>query len=114
MYDNEPADILQEIGQPLSSFVESAYADLADGTDIMFVDRIIPDYTLGDGETVNFITTKDFPTGSEKLKGPFIINQVTEKANLRARGRQATVKVSATKGMDSGNGEVFVWLWTGR
>ena len=48
----------------------------------MFVDRIIPDYTLGDGETVNFYNYKDFPTGSEKLKGPFIINQVTGKTIL--------------------------------
>ena len=104
VYDNEPADIFTGNGQPLSSFVESASFDLADGTDIMFVDRIIPDYTLGDGESVNFfITTKDFPTGNEKLKGPFVINQVTEKINLRARGRQATVKVSAT---NSGQ-----WKW---
>ena len=70
----------------------------------MFVDKLIPDYTFSSGEEVKFsVRTRNYPSDSFQEKGPFSINSNTRKINMRARGRQSVVKVSATS-----NGS---WRW---
>jgi len=97
VYDNEPEGIYTGDGSALSSFVESGSFDLQEGQDIMFIDRIIPDYDFDDGEEVSLtLQLKDFPNSTFRIKGPFTISQNTKKIDLRARARQATIKVSGT------------------
>jgi hypothetical protein len=97
LFDNEPSGVYTGDDQPLSSFLESSTFDLEEGKQLMFADKIIPDYSFSTGENIEFyITTRDYPAGQDVEKGPFIIDQNTNKVNFRARGRQATVKVSAT------------------
>ena len=97
IWNNEPDDLYTGDGQPLTSYIESAEFDLNEGKELMFMDRIIPDYTFDLGETVKIeLTLKDYPNGTEKVKGPYTIGQNTTKVDLRARGRQASVKLSAT------------------
>jgi hypothetical protein len=99
VWDNEPLDIYTGDGKQLSSFLESASFDIDEGKQMMFIDRIIPDYTFSPGETINFeFKIKDYPNGTERRKGPYTISQNTTKVDLRARGRQASVRVSATNG----------------
>lgn len=95
IFDNEPDDIYTADGDPISSYVESADFDLDEGFDLMFVDKIIPDFTISDGSLCFTITTKQYPTGTETTKGPYTITAATEKIDLRARGRQARVRVSS-------------------
>lgn len=97
LFDNEPTGVFTGDDQPLSSFLESSTFDLEEGKQLMFADKIIPDYSFSTGENIKFyITTRDYPAGQDVEKGPFIIDQNTNKVNFRARGRQATIKVSAT------------------
>jgi hypothetical protein len=97
VYSNEPDEIYTGDGQPLSSFLESAEFDLDEGKSLMFIDRIIPDYFFDAGETVNMeVNIKQYPNSDMKTKGPFTISQNTNKVDLRARGRLASVKVTAT------------------
>lgn len=97
LWDNEPNNVYTGDGKSLSSYVESSDFDLEEGKSLMFADKIIPDYTFSTGENIKFyITTRDYPAGTDVEKGPFLIDQNTNKINFRARGRQATVKVSAT------------------
>lgn len=97
LFDNEPSDVYTGDDKPLSSFLESSTFDLDEGKQLMFADKIIPDYSFSTGENIEFyITTRDYPAGNDVEKGPFIIDQNTNKINFRARGRQATVRVSAT------------------
>jgi hypothetical protein len=97
IWNNEPDDLYTGDGQPLTSYIESAEFDLNEGKELMFMDRIIPDYTFDLGETVKIeLTLKDYPNGTKKVKGPYTIGQNTTKVDLRARGRQASVKLSAT------------------
>lgn len=97
LFDNEPSGVYTGDDQPLSSFLESSTFDLEEGKQLMFADKIIPDYSFSTGENIEFyITTRDYPAGQDVEKGPFIIDQNTNKVNFRARGRQATVRVSAT------------------
>ena len=104
VYNNEPNNIYTGNDKNLSSFLESAQFEINKGNDLMFVDRIIPDYTFTNNETIEFfISTREYPNSTPREKGPYIIGADTNKVNLRVRGRESTVKVSAT-----GNGG---WRW---
>ena len=86
-----------EDGEPQSSFIESADFDIADGNDIMFLSRVIPDFDLNDGSLTFSIKTKDFPeSGNEREKPapPHSVTNSTTKIDMRARGRQGKVRVS--------------------
>lgn len=94
---NEPDDVYTGDGKPLTAYLESAFMDMDQGKQMMFVDRIIPDYTFSTGESVDIsLKIKDYPNGTERTKGPYTINANTRKVDLRSRGRQISVKVSGT------------------
>lgn len=99
VFDNEPEEYYtDDEGNSLTSFIKSSNFDVGDGDDIMYINRIIPDYKLDDGQNINiFVNVKEFPNSSEEtVKGPFVINSAVTKIDMRARGRQASIKVSAT------------------
>ena len=103
-WDNEPSGIFTGDGNALTSYIESADFDIEDGDQLMFIDRIIPDYTIGSGNITFTIDTKQYPSGTTITKGPFTINAGTQKIDMRARGRQASVRVSSTEAGTS-------WRW---
>ena len=97
LYDNEPIGFNSQTGagETLSSFIESADFDIEDGNQLMFLNRMVPDFDLTDGNIKFSITTKDYPESTETVtKGPFTITKSTKKIDFRARGRQASIKVS--------------------
>jgi hypothetical protein len=107
LYNNEPNGLYTESGQPMSSFIESADFDMVDGNDIMFLSRVIPDFTLNDGALTFSIKTKDFPesnTAREKPIPPHSVTNNTTKIDMRARGRQGRVRVSCNSANTS-------WRW---
>jgi len=95
LYDNEPVDIYTGDNETIPNFCESSDFDFEEGMDMIFIDKIIPDFEFNDGTIAIKITTKQYPTGPETIKGPYYINAGTRKVDLRARGRQARVRVSA-------------------
>jgi len=104
LWDNEPDNIYTGDGQALSSFIESAKIDIDEGDNMMFMNRIIPDYSLDAGNSVEvYIKTNEYPASPNVVKGPYQIFDTTKKINFRARGRQASVRVSGT---NSGS-----WRW---
>jgi len=104
VWDNEPENTYTGDGTALSSFLESSSFDVGDGDELMYINRIIPDYKFDSNESVEiFVKVKEFPTDAYKVKGPFTINASTKKIDFRARGRQASVRVSSTS-----NGS---WKW---
>ena len=68
--------------------------DIEDGDDLMFINKLIPDITINTGYLKFTITTRQYPTSSEVVKGPYPIDSGTDKIDLRVRGRQAKVRVS--------------------
>lgn len=96
LWNNEPANIYTGDGKSVASFIESAEFDFDEGKQIMYADKLIPDYTFSTGESIKFsIKTRKYPADSFQEKGPFTINSNTQKVNMRARGRQSIVRVSA-------------------
>jgi len=97
LWDNEPEDVYTGDGTALSSFLESSSFDVGEGDELMFLNRIIPDYNFDSGQEIEvYVKVKEFPSDTFKIKGPFTINANTKKVDFRARGRQASVRVSAT------------------
>ena len=107
LYNNEPDGLYTADGVAISSFIESADFDIQDGNEIMFLSRVIPDFTINDGSLSFSIKTKDFPesgTAREKPVPPHTVTEDTTKIDLRARGRQGRVRVSCNSTNTS-------WRW---
>ena len=107
LYNNEPNGLYTAEGVAISSFIESADFDMQDGNEIMFLSRVIPDFTINDGSLSFSIKTKDFPesgTAREKPIPPHTVTEDTTKIDLRARGRQGRVRVSC-------NSTGTSWRW---
>ena len=96
LYDNEPVSIYSGTDNTaLTSYLESATFEIDDGSRIMFMDRMIPDFTMDNSGTLQFsITTKQYPANTSITKGPFEVTPTTKKIDLRARGREAAIRVS--------------------
>ena len=110
VWNNEPENIYSgydpATGQNthLTSFIESADFDVQDGNTLMFIDRIIPDYDISDGSIQFTLKLKKYPAGPEITKGPYTITGSTQKVDLRARGRQANIRVDSDSATTS-------WSW---
>ena len=107
LFNNEPNGLYTADGVAISSFIESADFDMQDGNEIMFLSRVIPDFTINDGSLTFSIKTKDFPesgTSREKPVPPHTVTEDTTKIDLRARGRQGRVRVSC-------NSTGTSWRW---
>ena len=107
LYNNEPDGVYTANGTAMSSFIESADFEMADGNEIMFLNRVIPDFTINDGSLTFSIKTKDFPESNnerEKPAPPHTITNATTKIDMRARGRQGRVRVSCNSAGTS-------WRW---
>ena len=96
IYNNEPAGIFTANNSVLTSFIESADFDVEDGNAILFMDKLIPDFDLSTGKIKVKLITKKYPESTETVTKEFFITETTQKVNLRARGRQAKIRVSCS------------------
>ena len=104
LYNNEPAGVFTGDGETLTSFIESADFDVDDGNAIMFMNRIIPDFDLSTGKIKLELISKQYPESTDSITKEFDITNTTQKVDLRARGRQAKVRVSCAANNAS-------WKW---
>ena len=88
-------------GAAMQSFIESNMFDLGAGQELMYMDRIIPDFSDRNGEampgnldiTVHTLKYPNTPTAQEVTKGPFTVSAGTQKIDLRVRGRHAYYRI---------------------
>ena len=105
IYNNEPEEVFTGTGDStLTSYVESADFDIADGNALMFMDRVIPDYDISTGKIKMKVITKQFPESSKSITKEFDITGATQKVDFRSRGRQAKIRVSCASNNSS-------WRW---
>jgi len=78
---------------PMPVYLESGWFDIQDGTEMLFIDRFIPDIRrLADKSMTVTVKFRKYPQSSEIFtKGPYTITQNTSKISLRVRGRQAKI-----------------------
>ena len=94
LFNNEPSDYYTENNRTITSFIESADFDIEDGNQVLFMNRLIPDFDLNTGKLRVKIITKKYPESGEEITKEFDVTQETDKINFRARGRQAKIRVS--------------------
>ena len=105
LFDNEPSGVFTGDGATLTSFIESADFDIDDGNQLMFMNRIIPDFELSNNNNLTLkISPKQYPESSVLTTVSKSIDNTTTKIDFRARGRQARIRVSC----ESNNAE---WEW---
>ena len=107
LFNNEVQGLYTADGVAMSSFIESADFDIDSGNEVMFLNRVIPDFDLSDGTLTFSIKTKDFPessTSREKPNPPHTVTNSTAKIDMRARGRQGRIRVSCNAANTS-------WRW---
>ena len=96
LYNNEPPDYFTANNNPIVSYIESANFDVDDGNQILYMNKLIPDFDLSTGKLRVKIITQKYPESSEKITKDFDVTQLTDKVNFRARGRQAKIRVSCS------------------
>lgn len=78
------------------AFAETGFIDLGDGTEIIFVDQIIPDFKwFGDDGYVSLtIYAKNYPGEKAVKLGPFTVTEDTRFIFLRKRARQISFRIT--------------------
>ena len=81
-------------GDPLVSRIESADFDLGEGDSLMFIKRVIPDFTVT-GHVDLRMRTRYYPGSSQVKETIGIVNPTTEKIDTRIRGRQMSLVIES-------------------
>lgn len=93
-------------GEMTNVFIESSDFDLGDGDSFSFLNKVIPDIKFLDNDSasnVNIVTkTRDFPGDSLSSGQTSNVTPTTKQGHIRARGRQAVVRLASNDG-NNGN-----------
>ena len=82
-------------GSTMTSFIESGDFDIGDGDDIMFINKVIPDFKDQVGNVNVSLKSRYFPSETQTVKGPFFYSTSSTKINTRTRGRQIAVRLES-------------------
>lgn len=84
-------------GSPLISSATSGWFKLNDGQLFVFIERMIPDFVLTGGATLQItVYTADYPEDTPTAHGPFNVTNTTEYIIIRSRSRLARIQISGT------------------
>ena len=83
-------------------FIESSDFDLDDGNQFAFMSRIIPDVKFianSAGGSIDIVTkVRNYPGDSLSTADTSTVSSNTQQAFIRARGRQAVLRIQSTDG----------------
>ena len=85
-------------GAAIYSYVESAFFDLADGDQISFVKRIVPDFTSQVGTLDFYVVSRAFAVPPDQVSSltPYSFTSTTQKIDTRIRGRAISLKIESS------------------
>lgn len=89
--------------QPLEAYIESAYFDTQDGDEIMFSNKVVPDFSNisnNNGFTGTIYITlraRKYPEAAVITKGPYLVQSSTPKISTRLRGREFAVRLESSE-----------------
>jgi len=99
-------------GSPMTNvYIESSDFDIGDGESFAFINRIIPDLRFlsnsSAGRVNIVIKTRNYPGDSLTTSSTSAISSSTQQANIRARARQAVIRIESDDDAEnSGNSDV--------
>jgi hypothetical protein len=80
-------------GSSMTAYLKSGDIDLEDGSNLMFIDRFIPDFKLVPNRNASlYLYLKKYLTDEATEKGPYSFNNETNKISLRAKARHVSIK----------------------
>jgi hypothetical protein len=84
-------------GQPIFAYIQSGYFDIADGENMLFMTRFIPDFKNQVGDLTVRLLLRPYPqaSASPSSRDPYVITPTTQKVDTRARGRQISLKIES-------------------
>lgn len=91
LYDHESGT--SDDGAILESTLTSGDADIADGDTFTFIRGIIPDFKNLAGTVKMVVQSRDFPADSQTTTSNLSVTTSTRLVNMRARGRQVSLKI---------------------
>lgn len=86
---------------PLTAYLESAYFALRSGDDIMFSNKVVPDFSnISNNEDFSGLISlslkaRKYPEASPITKGPYAIEETTQRLSTRLRGREFAVRLDS-------------------
>jgi hypothetical protein len=87
---------------PLNPYFETGYFSISEGEDIVFLDRVFPDFRWGEwegAENANIqITVKsvNYPGETPKVHGPYTVTKASQYISPRVRARQIMLRIEST------------------
>jgi len=98
LYEHETG--YDDDGSPMTNvFIESSDFDIGDGEQFAFINRIIPDIRFlsnaSDGQVNIVLKTRNFPGDSLITNSTSAISSTTQQSHVRARARQAVLRVES-------------------
>ena len=108
LYEHETG--YDDDGNPMTNvFVESSDFDIGDGEQFAFINRMIPDIRFlsnSSGGQVNVVLkTRNFPGDTLTTNSTSVITSSTQQSHVRARARQAVVRIESDDDNVPGNTE---------
>ena len=95
-YEDQPS-VYTDDGAAYESYVSSGAFTLADGDEVLFIDKIVPDFVfINDGVVDLQLTTRKYLTDSATIKGPFRVSAGTRRISMRARGMHHTFRAASS------------------
>ena len=87
----------QANGEPIFSYIQSGYFDIADGENMLLMSRFIPDFKNQLGNLTVRLLLRPYPQAeaSPSSLDPYEITPTTQKVDTRARGRQISLKIES-------------------
>jgi hypothetical protein len=79
----------------LGVYAESGFVDLGEGSSIIFVDQIIPDFKWfgTGGYVIVTLYAQSYPGGLINTYGPYTVNRSTRFLSMRTRARQVAFRI---------------------
>jgi hypothetical protein len=94
-------------GQLLDSFFLTGFFQIAEAEEIVYIERVYPDFTLSPGASINvtFLFADDFAAAEDPTQvrtyGPYTVTSATKYLIVRGRGRVMQIRVDGNVTLNS-------------
>jgi len=80
----------------ITAYVTSGDVDIVDGDNSLFIKRYIPDFKNQEGAVNMQFLVRQYPGSVQTVASSTVVYSTTTKVDMRARGRQAAIKIIST------------------
>ena len=84
-------------GNPIGSYLQTAFFDVEDGNNLMNILRIAPDFEGQVGSVSFTMRGRPFPNGPEWVWGPYVATPTTQKLDMRRTARQISLRLQSSE-----------------